>query len=188
MNRTLGIVLQTIFEAAGLIVWLALIMSAIGVIADGGGLFEFAKYLGLSVLVLFLGFELEHLVAYYFLVSSKLPVGRLTVLSISETIIWIAWFYISSGFAHAVGFVFLTVTMFVQHSLELRVFKGLPILDFDEFSFFFNSRVALHTLIESAGAQIWLALVFTGSATLGVVGAVVLVVTLAVEHVRQAKL
>lgn len=162
--KSLGITLQTIAELIGLVVWLTLVISGqmvIGIVFLVGGL------------------VLEHLLAYRFLVGGSLPVGKLLGVSASEAILWIVWLVIST-FDLVAGFVFLTATMVLQHSVEKNLFEGKPL-----FGDIFHLIVVPHTLLETVGAFIWLFFVFAGQEILG---AAVFSVFILVEHIVQANL
>lgn len=164
MNRNLKVGIFTAVEDAALVGWLALVRAG-------------QRLLG--VLVLPVGFFVEHVIAYNVkrnqpLLSFKgLPSGKILVNAVLETGVWVAWLalwpvnpVVASGF--------LVLALVVEHSLTDNIFHGRPLT-----TNLFNTRTIDFSLVEWAGATSWLALVDLGAAYWGVVA---LVVAQFVEH------
>ena len=161
--KTTVIILQTIAEVTGLIFW-----------------FYFAlKGDNIGILFLLTGLIIEHFIAYYFLVSKMLPFLQLIGVSISETILWIIWLFLSQ-INLIVGIVFLTGTMLIQHTIEKNIFDGLK-----PFNTLFQKIVIPHTIIEGIGAFIWFIAIISGKPIIAIV---LLSLFILVEHIQQANL
>lgn len=164
MNRNLKVGIFTAVEDAALVGWLALVRAG-------------QRLLG--VLVLPVGFFVEHVIAYNVkrnqsLFSFKgLPSGKILVNAVLETGVWVAWLaaYAVNPFA-ATGFLLLALV--VEHSLTDNIFHGRPL-----FENLLNSKTLGFSAVETAGATAWLVLIGVGAAYWGVVA---LVVAQFIEH------
>ncbi len=170
--KILGITLQTISEFIGLVIWLA---------AESGLILDPIT----GRIILMAGFLAEHFVAYFFLISKDLPKMLLMAVSVSETILWIVWLIIFNVVGIIPTTIFLLISMLVQHTIESHVFGGrAPFTP----PFPIDSDVLPHTIVEVVGATAWIYLVQSGTiSVVGVIGAVILLVLLAVEHIIQSK-
>ena len=152
-NRTVLVVLFTGVETAALGVWLALV-------EDAPALSQ-AAALGLGVLLV--GLVLEHVLTDAAVNGRfSLPGGRVLFFSATETALWALWLVIAEqvgGLAGvAVAGVILAVVLVPQHTIEDNVLRGRGL-----FSRLFDSGTIGFSIIETAGATVWLALVFDGS-------------------------
>lgn len=171
----------TAVETAALATWLRFVRDAPVV--------STAVAIGLGVLLV--GLFVEHVLTDAAVngLDLDLPVAPVVGFSVSETVLWAVWLRIAevvgglAGFA--VAFVVLGVLLVPQHTVEDNVLRGSPL---------FGDLVDLDTvgfsLIEAAGATVWLVLVLRpdlvggtlGGVDAAVVGLAVLAVALFVEH------
>lgn len=155
----------TLIETVGLVAWLALV--------DGG--------LGLAGALVLLGaLYFEHAVSFK---GALVPArnSRILSLSVIETAVWVVWLLLATSVNPVVGVVFLFVGMLVLHTMEFNSWWGL--------SSFHNwkrlgKRIAFLTALEAVGGALWLGFV---RAEAGVVGVVLLIVALYLEHQQQVK-
>jgi hypothetical protein len=168
VREQLRISVFTIVEGATLVAWLALVrgQANIGLIIAG-------------LAVLAVGFTIEHLLAYNVIHERGLldlrgaPLGRKAVVSVIETAIWAVWLILAELNA-IVAAVVLAGLLIVEHTLSDNVFKSRGL-----FSRLIDTRTIGFSVIEAAGAAIWLALV---QANLAIVGIVILLVASFIEH------
>ena len=179
MRDQLRIAIFTIVEGVTLVTWLALVRSDAGIYQVSIS----SLVAGLAVLAV--GFTVEHIVAYNVIHGRGLlelqgaPVGQKAVVSLIETAIWALWLVLADLNA-VVAAVVLTGLLILEHTLSDNVFKGRGL-----FSRLLDARTIGFSLIEAAGAAIWLALV---EANLAVVGIVILVVASFIEHLLAVAL
>jgi hypothetical protein len=172
MRDQIRIAIFTIVEGVALVTWLALVRSDAGIYQVSTG----SLVAGLAILAV--GFTVEHIVAYNVIHGRGLlelqgaPIGQKAVVSLIETSIWALWLVLADLNA-VVAAVVLTGLLILEHTLSDNVFKGKGL-----FSRLLNGRTIGFSLIEAAGAAIWLALV---EANLAVVGIVILVVASFIE-------
>ncbi len=177
MKDNLRIAIFTIVEGVALVAWLALVRSDTGMSSTG------LVIAGLAVLAV--GFTVEHLLAYNVIKGRDLldlrgvPIGQKAVVSVIETAIWAVWL-ILAGLNAIVAAVVLAGLLIVEHTLSDNVFKGRGL-----FSRLLDGRTIVFSIVEAAGAAIWLALV---DANLAIVGIVVLVVASFIEHTMAVDL
>ncbi len=176
MKRFLGIVLFSIIEVAGLIIWLLLVDADPAVI-------DLLGLLGLVVLDIFL--IVEHTVTDNLLHGrplfrfSGLPLGEIVIFSTIETIIWGVWLVLADQVNPIVAVVFLVITLFFEHTISRNVHERDPL-----FSQIFDPGTFVHTVIESVACAGWLALVRAGQP---IIGAIVLLVGSIIEHTIAVK-
>ncbi|HXD12298.1 MAG TPA: hypothetical protein VN653_19665 [Anaerolineales bacterium] len=173
MRDQLRIAIFTIVEGVTLVVWLALVRSAAGIYRVSTG-----SLVG-GILVLVLGFTIEHIIAYNVIHNRGLldlqgvPIAQKAVVSLIETVIWAVWLVLAD-LNIILAAVVLTGLLIVEHTLSDNVFKGRDI-----FSKLLDARTIGFSLVEVAGATIWLMLV---QANMVVVGAAILLVASFIEH------
>ncbi|QZP38799.1 hypothetical protein [Halobaculum magnesiiphilum] len=174
-------------ETVALVVWLALVrdVPAMSTTAAAG--------LG----VLGVGLLLEHYLTNRAVngAGASFPLGRAALFSASEAVLWALWLGIAERVAGARGLlvaaVVLAVLLVPQHTVEDNVLRGRGL-----FSSVLDPRTIGFSVIESAGATVWLAFVLHGDEAapllrdLGaggvdpaIVGIAVLGASLLVEHV-----
>ena len=179
MRDQISIAIFTIVEGVALVTWLALVRSDAGIYQVSTG----SLVAGLAVLAV--GFTVEHIVAYNVIHGRGVlelqgaPIGQKAVVSLIETSIWALWLVLADLNA-VVAAVMLTGLLILEHTLSDNVFKGRGL-----FSRLLDARTISFSLIEAAGAAIWLALV---EANLAVVGIVILVVASFIEHLLAVAL
>ena len=174
----LGIIVFTIVEVASLAVWLALVQSGLAIV---------------GIVVLAVGFIVEHLLSYNvinrrgLLDLTGLPVLKKAVVSLIETGIWALWLTLASlnllpvaRLNAILAAVVLAVLLIVEHTLSDNVFKDKGL-----FSRLVDGRTIGFSIIEAAGAALWLTLV---QANLAVVGIGVLAVISFIEHTMAVSL
>lgn len=164
-----GIAVFTVIEDVFLIAWLALARSMQSVLRV------------LAAPVLAIGLFLEHIVATNVkngvsLVNlSGVPLGRIAVNAVLETVIWVVWLVLWQFYPFAIlgvgipiyAIAFLEIGLIVEHSLTDNIFHGRPL-----FQNLLNRRVIGFSTVENLGASIWLGLIGAGLAPLGVVALV----------------
>lgn len=179
--RTVLIAVFTLIETVALAIWLRFVR--------GEPTLSTAVAIGLVVLVI--GLIVEHTLTDAALngVDLDVPVGAIVILSVSETVLWGVWLQVADTVGGGVGlvaaFVVLGVLLVPQHTIEDNILQGRDLLgdliDLDTVGF---------SLIEAAGATVWLALVLrpglVGGTVAGLdaalVGLAVLAVALFAEH------
>ena len=174
VNKQVGIVVFTAVEVITLVVWLILALEA------SDALFSI-----LAVLVLIGGLTLEHLITYNVIHKRSLfdfrglPVGQKAVVSLIETGIWVVWLVIArqdiaGGFEHVIAAVVLFGLLIIEHTLSDNVFTGRKL-----FERLADKRTIGFSIVEAAGAAIWLVLIDVDLAILGII---VLAVASFLEH------
>ena len=178
MNKTFKVITFSIVETAGLAIWLALVLGTLG-------FFQASNLVAFVVLFVFL--EIEHLFSYNtahgkgLFNFSGVPILKLLGISLSESIVWVVWLQIFNAAGVAVVAVFLSLIFIPQHKIELNVIEGRPV-----FQGLLAGRVVGFSIVEGVGSSVWGKLAMGGSGQ-GVLGIVVLLVTLLVEHFIQVK-
>lgn len=175
------ILVFTLVEVATLVIWLVLALQA-------RDIFEGI----LAVVVLVIGFTLEHLITYNvvhkrpLLNFSGLPIGQKFVVSIVETVIWVVWLILLRtelfplGINILIATVFLFLTLLVEHTISDNVFTHRRL-----FERIFTRRVIGFSIIEASAAGIWFAFV---EFDLALIGIVILFVGSLNEHIIAVKL
>ena len=174
VNKQVGIVVFTAVEVVTLVVWLIFALEA------SNALFSI-----LAVLVLIGGLTLEHLITYNVIHKRSLfdfrglPVGQKAVVSLIETGIWVVWLVIArqdiaGGFEHVIAAVVLFGLLIIEHTLSDNVFTGKKL-----FERLADKRTIGFSIVEAAGAAIWLVLIDVDLAILGVI---VLAIASFLEH------
>ena len=174
VNKQVGIVVFTAVEVVTLVVWLILALEA------SDALFSI-----LAVLVLIGGLTLEHLITYNVIHKRSLfdfrglPVGQKAVVSLIETGIWVVWLVIArqdiaGGFEHVIAAVVLFGLLIIEHTISDNVFTGKKL-----FERLADKRTIGFSIVEAAGAAIWLVLIDVDLAILGII---VLAVASFLEH------
>ncbi len=179
MKDKLGIVVFTIVEVAALVIWLALVRSDAGIYQVSIS----SVVAGLAVLAV--GITVEHVLAYNVINGRGLlnfrgaPVGKKAVVSVIETAIWGLWLALTSLNA-IIAAVVLAGLLIVEHTLSDNVFRDRGL-----FSRLIDARTIGFSIIEAAGAAIWLVLVAANQA---VVGIAILAVASLIEHMMAVAL
>ena len=174
LNKQVRIVIFTALEVVTLVVWLALALTATDVLISI-----------LAIVVLIVGFTIEHLITFNVIHNRSLfdfrglPVAQKTVVSLIETAIWVVWLVIArldvfDGFEPVIAAVVLTGLLIIEHTLSDNVFTGKRL-----FERIADRRTIGFSIIEGAGAAIWLALI---DIDLALVGIAVLAVASFIEH------
>ncbi len=174
VNKQVGIVVFTAVEVVTLVVWLILALEA------SDALFSI-----IAVLVLIGGLTLEHLITYNVIHKRSLfdfrglPVGQKAVVSLIETGIWVVWLVIArqdiaGGFEHIIAAVVLFGLLIIEHTISDNVFTGRKL-----FERLADKRTIGFSIVEAAGAAIWLVLIDVDLAILGVI---VLAIASFLEH------
>jgi len=174
VNKQVGIVVFTAVEVVTLVVWLIFALEA------SNALFSI-----LAVLVLIGGLTLEHLITYNVIHKRSLfdfrglPVGQKAVVSLIETGIWVVWLVIArqdiaGGFEHIIAAVVLFGLLIIEHTISDNVFTGKKL-----FERLADKRTIGFSIVEAAGAAIWLVLIDVDLAILGVI---VLAIASFLEH------
>ena len=174
LNKQVGIVVFTAVEVVTLVVWLALALIATDVLISI-----------LAIVVLIVGFTIEHLITFNVIHNRSLfdfrglPVAQKAVVSLIETAIWVVWLVIArldvfDGFEPVIAAVVLTGLLIIEHTLSDNVFTGKRL-----FERIADRRTIGFSIIEGAGAAIWLALI---DIDLALVGIAVLAAASFIEH------
>ena len=174
LNKQVRIVIFTALEVVTLVVWLALALIATDVLISI-----------LAIVVLIVGFTIEHLITFNVIHNRSLfdfrglPVAQKAVVSLIETAIWVVWLVIArldvfDGFEPVIAAVVLTGLLIIEHTLSDNVFTGKRL-----FERIADRRTIGFSIIEGAGAAIWLALI---DIDLALVGIAVLAVASFIEH------
>ncbi len=174
LNKQVGIVVFTAVEVVTLVVWLALALIATDVLISI-----------LAIVVLIIGFTIEHLITFNVIHNRSLfdfrglPVAQKAVVSLIETAIWVVWLVIArldvfDGFEPVIAAVVLTGLLIIEHTLSDNVFRRKRL-----FERIADRRTIGFSIIEGAGAAIWLALI---DIDLALVGIAVLAVASFIEH------
>lgn len=153
-KRTLGIILFSVIEVAGLAGWL--------VLADLGRVFT-------GILVLLVGLVVEHIVTDNLLHKrslfqfNSLPLGQILAFSALETGIWVAWLALW-GVHPALASAYLVAALTVEHTVSKNVHERRPIFDK-----IVDVGVVPHTIVEVVACDGWLILVRNAQPVYGVV-------------------
>jgi hypothetical protein len=180
------IVVFTGVETVALILWLALVRDAPVV--------SRASAVGLGILAI--GLLVEHFLTDLAVngFGSSASGGKAIAFSASETALWAVWLVVAERVGGLVGLlvagVVLAVLLVPQHSIEDNVLRGRGFL-----SDLLNLRTLGFSVIEAAGATLWLLFVLRGdliepflvevgvsAADPAVVGAGILAGALLIEH------
>lgn len=179
--RIAVIAVFTVVETAALAIWLEIVRDEPTI--------STAVAIGLGALLV--GLVIEHILTDVAVNGFDLsfPIVAIVVLSVSETILWGLWLQVAevvggiAGFAAA--FAVLSILLVPQHTIEDNILQGRS---------FLGDIVDLNTvgfsLVEAAGATVWLALVLRPDLVGGsiaefdaaLVGLGILAVALFVEH------
>ena len=179
MRDALRIAVFTVVEVAALAIWLALVRD------DAGAFQADTSPIIIGVAILAGGITIEHLLSYNvinrrpLLKIGGLPVGRKLVVSIIETGIWALWLILADLNALAAALV-LAVLLIFEHTFSDNVFKDRGV-----FSRLVDVRTVGFSIIEAAGAAVWLGLVDGGQQ---IVGIAVLLVASFIEHTMAVNL
>ncbi len=174
LNKQVSIVVFTAVEVVTLVVWLALALIATDVLISI-----------LAIVVLIVGFTIEHLITFNVIHNRSLfdfrglPVAQKAVVSLIETAIWVVWLVIArldvfGGFEPVIAAVVLTGLLIIEHTLSDNVFTRKRL-----FGRIADRRTIGFSIIEGAGAAIWLALI---DIDLALVGIAVLAAASFIEH------
>ena len=162
VSKQVGIIVFTSVEVVTLVVWLVLALSATDVLTSI-----------LAVVVLIVGFTIEHLITFNVIHNRSLldfrglPVTQKAVVSLIETAIWVVWLVIArldvfNGFDPVIAAAVLTGLLVIEHTLSDNVFTRKKL--FERLAY---SRTVGFSIVEGVGAAIWLALVDIDLALLG---------------------
>ena len=179
MGDALRVAVFTVVEVVALVIWLALVRGEAGTFQMD----SISIVTGLGILAV--GITIEHLLSYNVINKRPLfklgglPVGKKLVVSVIETGIWAIWLILAdtNALVAALG---LAVLLIFEHSFSDNVFKGRGI-----FSRLLNVRTVGFSLIEAAGAAVWLALVGAGQQIAGIAA---LLITSLIEHTMAVNL
>lgn len=180
INKHVGIAVFTAIEVVTLVVWLAIALSADDILSS---------IIALAVLIG--GFTAEHLITFNVIHKrplfdfSGIPVGQKAVVSLIEAVIWIVWLGLArsgvfSGFDDVVAAVVLSGLLIIEHTVSDNVFTRRRL-----FERLADRRTIGFSIIEGAGAAIWLVLV---DVDLAAVGVAVLAAASFIEHNMAVKL
>ena len=131
----LRIAVFTLVELTALVLWLMLLTSDKPLIAAA---------------VLAVGLTIEHSISFS---KSQAKLLGIIGVSVSESVIWIVWFLITSN-NNLLALLVLSAFMLIQHLVERNVFLGKSLFNFSDIL-----KVVGFTLFESVGAAIWFILV-----------------------------
>ena len=179
MGDALKVAVFTVVEVAALVIWLALVRGEAGTFQMDS--VSIATGLG----ILAVGITIEHLLSYNVIHKRPLfklgglPVGKKLVVSVIETGIWAIWLILADTNALAAALV-LAVLLIFEHTFSDNVFKGRGI-----FSGLLNVRTVGFSIIEAAGAAVWLAFVGAGQPIGGIAA---LLITSFIEHTMAVNL
>lgn len=168
-------------ETLALATWLRLVR--------GEPLLSAAVATGLGILVI--GLIIEHILTDVAVngVNFDLPFGAILAISLTEAVIWGVWLEVAVNVGGLAGLglalVFLAVILIPQHSIEDNVLRGRDLLSDP-----LNPGTVGFSLVEAAGATIWLAFVLRpdliggglSRVDAGLIGLAVLAVALFIEH------
>ncbi len=146
-------------------------------------------YVVLSVILLLAGFLVERLTVLNWVKSIRadnkifaniswwLKAVEILIITISEIVIWMIWYYAFKEFGHLVSFLILLPLMQIEHSVEMALLKKESWK-----KYILKKKVIVFTLFETVGAA--LALYFYTSEEY-ILAALALLIGLSVEHVIQ---
>jgi Animal haem peroxidase len=174
-KKAFGFALSTVGEVAGLLLWLYFT-------ANGQGA------LGLFFLVG--GEAIEWLLLARMIVTSRFShpkrEGRVrrglvltALISFSEAFLWLGWYYLIGPLGLVLATLMLAIAMHIKHDAEMAVFTGRTIL-----ASVWDRRDLTASILEAAGAGLWIALTGAGYPF---VGAAILLVCISIEHILQFK-
>ena len=175
------ILVFTIVEVATLVIWLVLALQATNILE---GI--------IAVVVLIVGFTLEHLITYNVIHKRPLfcfknvPIAQKFVVSIIETGIWVVWLILlrleifGPGINLLIATVFLFLTLLVEHTISDNVFTHRKL-----FERILDRRVIGFSIIEASAAGIWFTFV---EFDLAIIGIIVLFIGSLNEHVLAVRL
>lgn len=152
VNRTVLIVLFTGVETVALGLWLAFVEDA--------AVLSQATAIGLGILLV--GLLVEHVLTDAAVRGSfSVPGGGVVFFSATETALWALWLVIAEQIGGLVGVgvagVVLAVLLVPQHTIEDNILRGRGL-----FSRLLDGGTVGFSIIEAAGATVWLAFVFEG--------------------------
>ncbi len=162
----------TIIETIGLVLWLNIARSG--------------NY-ALAAITLIVFISLEHTVAFNKAHSrslfsfSNIPLGRIVISGILETIVWAIWLRMAGEGTYVAGAsaaLILALNLIIQHNLEFNIIEKKAL-----FSNLLAKRSIKISIIEAATGAIWLILIPINP----IVAVIVLLVGLQIEHLEQAK-
>lgn len=161
MKKILRILGFTLVESVGLSVWLAL-----------------AAVNYMAALVLFLFLLVEHVLNLNTVMNRKLlnldRIKGIIGFSLTETAAWVGWLLLNAV-SGILAFAYLTVVLLIEHNQADNTLLKKPF-----FSRLLSLKPLGHTLVESVGCSVWLALVTTGQP---IVGFVVLFTAILIHHI-----
>lgn len=174
INKQVGIVIFTAIEVVTLVVWLAVALETDGIVNS---------IIALAILIG--GFTAEHLITFNVIHHrplfnfSGIPVGQKAVVSLIEAAIWIVWLALARaevffGFDAVIAAVVLAGLLIIEHTVSDNVFTKKRL-----FERLADRRTIGFSIIEAAGAAIWLALI---DIDLAAVGVAVLAAASFIEH------
>jgi hypothetical protein len=145
----------------------------------------------LAAAVLWAGFSVERIAVALWIVNVYAPKDTaapprpplwqsaltLVAITVSEVLIWVAWYALALQFGHLLAGVVLMGLMLAEHSVEMSLIKRTP-----PFAFMANRETIFFTVMEVAGAVGWLYLTWNGQP---LAGAACLLIGLSVEHILQ---
>lgn len=179
MRDMLRIAVFTVVEVVALVVWLALVRTEAGAApAPIGSIVTGVAILGVGITV-------EHLLSYNVINRrplfklAGLPLGKKLVVSVIETAIWALWLVLADLNPLAAAVV-LAVLLVFEHTFSDNVFK-----DKGTFARLINLRTVGFSIIEAAGAALWLGFVDSG---LQIAGITVLALASYAEHAVAVRL
>jgi hypothetical protein len=146
-GRVLLILVFTGIEAATLAIWLAFVESAPAL--------SLMALVGLAILAV--GLVVEHVLTDIAVngFDLSLPILPAIGISVSEAILWGIWLVIAEQIGGLDGFavaaVFLAVALVPQHTIEDNILRGG-----DPFARLFDLGTIGFSVLESAGATVWL--------------------------------
>jgi hypothetical protein len=179
VSDRLRIAVITVVEVAALAIWLTFVREDAGIFRAETS----STIIGVSVLAA--GITIEHLLAYNVinrrppLKLGGLPVGRKLVVSLIETGIWALWLTLAETNALAAALV-LGVLLIFEHTFSDNVFRDRGV-----FSRLVDVRTVRFSIVEAAGAAVWLGSVAAGQQIAGIA---VLLITSFVEHTMAVNL
>jgi hypothetical protein len=145
----------------------------------------------IAAAVLWAGFSVERIAVALWIVKvytpkdaaapPRPPLWRsaltLIVITVTEVLIWVAWYALAVMYGHILAAVVLMGLMLAEHSVEMSLIKRTGPL-----AFMGNRDTIFFTVMEVAGAVGWLYLTWNGQP---VAGALCLLAGLSIEHVLQ---
>ena len=188
-REIIGLIIITLTEWGGLAIWLVLILDGDTILGDSTVQYAAATVI-LAVLLI-----VEHFAGFIaFQPGVALDVDKVIkvlFVGLSETFLWAVWLFVAKDIVSDVllgsllGFVFLAITMFIQHSIESNIFQGRELFDGAPFLFDMAKVKETYdfTLLEVIAGAYWLNFVLIGDELIGLI---VLFGGLLVEHIISA--